>query len=170
MRPEPLNHLLLPTGEPNMNKLTSLLIASALAFSLPALADIDGKGTYCKRPGNQFTNADTNKDGSLDKAEAQAMHDKHFDEMDTNHDGKLSKEEMAACRQGGMGGAMHNKGSKGFQKADKNNDGTLDKEEAKSLPNVSMHFDEIDTDKDGTVDRNEVHNYMKNTKATESAK
>jgi hypothetical protein len=162
MRPEPLNHLFLSTGEINMNKLTSLLLASALAFSLPALADIDGTGTACKRPGNQFTNADSNKDGSLDKAEAQAMHDKHFDEMDANHDGKLSKEEMAACKQGGKGGAMRNKGGEGFKKADKDNDGTLDKEESKSLPNISKHFDEIDTDKDGTVDRDEVHKFMKN--------
>jgi hypothetical protein len=151
-----------------MNKLTTLLLASALAFPLLVLADHNGDGTSCKRPGQQFTNADTNKDGSLDKAEAQAMHDKHFDEMDANHDGKLSKKEMTACKQGGKSGAMHDKGSEGFKKADKDNDGTLDKEEAKSLPNVSKHFEEIDTDKDGTVDRDEVHNYMKDTKATKT--
>ncbi|HQR51342.1 MAG TPA: EF-hand domain-containing protein [Methylophilaceae bacterium] len=143
-----------------MNKLTSLLLASTLAFALPALADHDGMGEHCdmhKKQHSPLAEADTNKDGSIDKAEAQAMHDKHFDKMDANHDGKLSKEEVAACKNDGM----HDKGSMGFKKADKDNDGTLDKKEAKSLPNVSKHFDEIDVDKDGTVSRDEVHNFMK---------
>jgi hypothetical protein len=143
-----------------MNKYIPLLLASVLVFPLPALADHDGKGASCMHPGQKFTEADTNKDGSVDKAEAQAMHDKHFDKMDANHDGKLSKDEMAACKKDGMHNSHHEKGSMAFKNADKDNDGTLDKKEAKSLPNVSKHFDEIDTDKDGTVDRDEVHKYM----------
>lgn len=147
-----------------MNKLSPFLLASALACSLPALAEHDGMSPHCdmhKKQHAPLAEADTNKDGSIDKAEAQAMHDKHFAETDTNHDGKLSKEEIAACKKDGNHNAKHEKGEKSFKKADKDDDGTLDKEEAKALPNVSKHFDEIDTDKDGTVDRDEVHNYMK---------
>jgi Ca2+-binding EF-hand superfamily protein len=147
-----------------MNKLNTLLLASALAFPPLALADHGGGSGYCGRHGaDLFTKADTNKDGSIDKAEAQAMHEKHFHEMDTNHDGKLSADEVKACKHSHS--AMHDKGSMGFKKADKDNDGTLDREEAKMLPHVSKNFDAIDVGKDGTVDRDEVHNYMKNQKS-----
>lgn len=149
-----------------MNKSQAFFLAALLTASPFALAHLDGMGEHCERKGSDhFTEADTNKDGFIDKAEAQAMQEKHFEEMDTNHDGKLSKEEMAACKHGGMHNAMHDKGSMGFQKADKDHDGTLTKDEAKALPHVSQHFDEIDADKDGTVDRDEVHNFMKNLKA-----
>lgn len=145
-----------------MNKLITLLLASALTFPALALAEHDG-GDHCKRHGtDMFTEADSNKDGSVDKAEAQAMHEKRFDRMDANHDGKLSADEVKAGKHSHS--AMHNKGSMGFKKADKDNDGTLDREEAKMLPHVSKSFDAIDVDKDGTVDRDEVHNYMKNQK------
>jgi len=143
-----------------MNKLNSLLLASALAFPFLALANHDGSGGYCERHGtDMFSEADTNKDGYIDKSEAQAMHEKRFNEMDTNHDGKLSADEVKAYKHSHS--AMHDKGSMGFKKADKDNDGTLDREEAKMLPHVSKNFDAIDVDKDGTVDRDEVHNYMK---------
>jgi len=154
-----------------MNKLSTLILATTLTFSPFAMANHDGTGgEHCDRPGGkQMKDADTNNDGSIDKAEAKAMHDKHFDEMDANHDGKLSKEEIASCKQDGhmgmhgkghMDGGMHDKGSNAFKGADKDNDGTLDREEAKKLPHVSKNFDAIDVDKDGTVDRDEVHNYM----------
>lgn len=147
-----------------MNKLNTLLLTSALVFPSLALANHDGSGGHCKRHGTgMFTEADTNKDGSIDKAEAQAMHEKHFNKMDTNHDGKLSADEVKASKHSSC--AMHDKGSMGFKKADKDNDGTLDREEAKKLPHVSKNFDAIDVDKDGTVDRDEVHNYMKNQKS-----
>ncbi len=146
-----------------MNKLITLLIASALAFPALALAGHDDSGGHCKRHStDMFTEADSNKDGGVDKAEAQAMHEKRFNEMDTNHDGKLTADEMKAGKH--EHGAMHDKGSMGFKNADKDNDGTLDREEAKVLPHVSKNFDAIDVDKDGTVDRDEVHNYMKNQK------
>jgi hypothetical protein len=86
-----------------MNKITAFILAAALTLSLPALATHDGsEGSACKRHNDHREQADTNKDGSIDKSEAQAMHDKHFDEMDKNKDGKLSKEEAAACKQDHM--------------------------------------------------------------------
>jgi Ca2+-binding EF-hand superfamily protein len=145
-----------------MNRIIPLLFSLALASPALAFAANDGMaGEHCKQHSGLFKDADKDSDGTLDREEARAMQDKRFDEMDTNHDGKLSKEEMAACKQGKMGNARHNKGSKGFNKADKDHDGTLDRNEAKALPNVARHFDEIDTDKDGTLDRDEVHNHMK---------
>jgi len=144
-----------------MSKLNNLLLASALAFPSLALANHDGSGGNCERHStDMFSEADSNKDGYIDKAEDHTMHEKRFNEMDANHDGKLSADEVKACKN--SHGAMHNKGSMGFKKADKDKDGTLDREEAKTLPHISKNFDAIDVDKDGTVDRDEVHNFMKN--------
>lgn len=147
-----------------MNKLNTLLLISTLTFPALALADHDTSNGQCERHGKgMFSEADTNKDGSIDKAEAQAMHEKHFNKMDANHDGKLSEEEVKAGKHGAM--SKHDKGEMAFKKADKDNDGTVDREEAKSLPKVSKNFDAIDVDKDGTVDYDEVHNFMKNQKS-----
>ena len=120
-----------------MNKLDSLLLASALVFPFLALANQDGGSGRCERHGtDMFSEADSNKDGYIDKAEDHVMHEKRFNEMDTNHDGKLSADEVKAYKN--SHNAMHDKGSMGFKKADKDND--------------------------GTVDRDEVHNYMKDHK------
>lgn len=143
-----------------MNKFNCLLLASALTLPALALANHDADGDHCDRHGKgMFTEADSNKDGSIDKTEAQAMHEKHFNKMDVNHDGKLSEEEVKAGKRGAM--SKHDKGEMAFKKADKDNDGTVDREEAKALPKVSKNFDAIDVDKDGTVDHDEVHTFMK---------
>lgn len=42
--------------------------------------------------------ADTNGDGKITQAEAEAMALKHFDEMDANHDGKVTPDERKAAR------------------------------------------------------------------------
>ena len=42
--------------------------------------------------------ADTNKDGKITEAEAEAMALQHFDQMDTNHDGQVTPEERRAGR------------------------------------------------------------------------
>lgn len=76
-----------------MKHLQSLLIAATLTLTLPTLALADGEA--CKRPGNKhFTEADTDNDGTVDKAEFTAQAGKQFDEMDADHNGTLTKEEM----------------------------------------------------------------------------
>jgi Ca2+-binding EF-hand superfamily protein len=42
--------------------------------------------------------ADTNKDGRITLAEAEALALQHFDQMDTNHDGQVTPEERRAAR------------------------------------------------------------------------
>lgn len=145
-----------------MKLIKTLLFVSTLCMATPSFAcPEDGhEGKSCKRhgPGQQLKEADTNKDGFVDKAEFQVLHDKHFSAMDINKDGKLGKDEIKAA---GKENAMHERGNRSFNKADKNTDGKLDREEAKSHPRVSKSFDTIDVDKNGTVDRDEVHNFMK---------
>lgn len=147
-----------------MSKLYPLILAAALTAAPIAYAAHDGgMGEHCDMHKKQdmLKEADQNKDGSIDKSEARAMHDQHFDEADTNHDGKLSEDEIKNCDRHGHG-AMHDKGSMGFKNADKNSDGKLDRSEAAALPNVSKNFDAIDANKDGLLERDEVHTYMKN--------
>lgn len=147
-----------------MNKLLTILLTSALGLGLTFSAYAAEEGARCQMHGKQkFTEADANKNGALDKAEAQTMHDKNFEEMDANKDGMLSKEEMQACgrhKGDAKSKAMHEKQTKAFNAADGDNDGTLTKEEAKKLPRVSKNFEAIDADKDGTLDRDEVHHFM----------
>ena len=153
-----------------MNKLLTALLVAAIGFglTLPTYAADEGMGARCKMHGKKkFTEADANKDGALDKVEAQAMHDKNFAEMDANKDGILSKDEMKACgrnKSDAKSKAMHEKQTKAFNGADGDNDGTLTKEEAQKLPRVSKNFDAIDVDKDGTLDRDEVHHFMHQAK------
>lgn len=47
----------------------------------------------------RFSSADTNRDGVLDRVEAQAMPvmEVFFDQVDTNHDGKVTREEYFAA-------------------------------------------------------------------------
>ena len=154
-----------------MNKLLTILFTTAIGFglTLPTYAAEDGMGARCEMHGKKnFTEADANKDGSLDKAEAQAMHDKKFAEMDTNKDSTISNDEMKACanhKDDAKSKAMHEKHTKEFNAADADHNGVLTTEEAKKLPRVSKHFDAIDGDKDGTVDRDEVHQFMHQLKA-----
>jgi Ca2+-binding EF-hand superfamily protein len=152
-----------------LNTLVIAALGAGLTLSLPALANHDSMGEHCKMHTKKtFEEADTDKDGTLDKAEAKTMCDKNFEKMDTDKDGTVSKDEMKACGEdmGGMhhhdkkSDAKHEKRSKEFSAADTDADGTLTKDEAKKLPKVSKNFDAIDTDKDGTVDREEVHQFM----------
>jgi Ca2+-binding EF-hand superfamily protein len=147
-----------------MNKLTPIVLLFAATLTAPAiaLAMHGGDGKQCMHKGtSHFSEADTNKDGSLDKAEAQAMHEKRFEQMDTNHDGKIDSDEMKSGMypRSGMG-QKGRKGPMGFMNADKDNDGTLDRSEAQQLPRVQQNFDDIDVDKSGTVSHDEVYDFM----------
>jgi Ca2+-binding EF-hand superfamily protein len=48
--------------------------------------------------GRMMTMADTNKDGKVTMAEAEAMAVRHFDQMDANKDGQVTPEEHKAAR------------------------------------------------------------------------
>lgn len=112
--------------------------------------------------------ADTDGDGALTKAEAQAAKldgiVKHFDQMDANKDGKLTPDEMRAsmmARHKAMRGKSAQFDAK-FKAADKDGDGALTKAEAEAgqLKGIVTHFDEIDANKDGKVTREELRASM----------
>jgi Ca2+-binding EF-hand superfamily protein len=61
--------------------------------------------------GRMIVMADTNKDGQITLAEAEALALQHFDQMDTNHDGQVTPEEHRAGRK--MMKQMHGQKSTG---------------------------------------------------------
>jgi Ca2+-binding EF-hand superfamily protein len=128
--------------------------------SSPTLTDkvkaLPGKAKNLIKP--QFSKADKDHDGTLDKDEAKAMPDvdANFDKIDTDKDGTVSRDEVKAYDQ--------------FAKRDKDSDGTLDKDEAKGWTSVSKNFDVIDADKDGTVSLVEVNTFMMTKKSNSAQK
>jgi hypothetical protein len=150
-----------------MKRIQTLMIAAMLTSAGTAFADHDGMGKHCKMHTKvTFEQADKDKDGTLDREEAQLVCKEKFDVMDTDKDGTLTKEELNACgsKKHNEHDKLHEKRSKQFAAADKDADGTLTKDEAKSLKKVYKNFDAIDADKDGTVSRDEVHDFMHKSK------
>ncbi|HBO79975.1 MAG TPA: Ca2+ sensor, partial [Cupriavidus sp.] len=104
--------------------------------------------------------ADTDKDGTISKAEFDAL----FNKIDTNHDGKLDKSELAAFhkamweqRRAEMKADFEAK----FKAADKNNDGALTRDEFKAaFPRMANRFDRIDANHDGKVTMAEMEASM----------
>ncbi len=96
--------------------------------------------------------ADTNKDGLISRAEAEAglpRAAKHFDRLDTNKDGQISADEFKA----GHHKVKHMHGAK----ADADKDGFITRAEADAnAPRLAKRFDEIDANKDGKISREEM--------------
>ena len=127
-----------------------------------------------------FAKLDTNKDGFVTKAEADARAKtmvKHvekrvehrgeamFERMDSNKDGSISRAEFDAAHQAMAGkmraGAgkrmgMRHAGMHGrlFDTADANNDGRVSLQEATGA--AASHFDQADANRDGTLSGDEM--------------
>jgi Ca2+-binding EF-hand superfamily protein len=93
---------------------------------------------------NALTSADTDKDGTLDKAEVDAAASAQFDKLDKDKDGTLTKDEV---------GKRLSKAD--FAAADTDNDKTLTKAEYTAV--VDKDFAAADANSDGTVDAKELH-------------
>ncbi|HLH11474.1 MAG TPA: hypothetical protein VKV77_06285 [Methylovirgula sp.] len=90
-----------------------------------------------------LTTADTDKDGTLEKAEVDAAAGDLFDKLDKEKDGKLSKAEV---------GTRLSKAD--FAAADADHDGTLTKDEY--IAAVDSAFKAADADGDGKVEAKEL--------------
>lgn len=95
----------------------------------------------------RWAKADTNQDGYIDRAEADALNpiSKNFDALDADRDGRLSQAEMK------------NSVLDRLRAADTNQDGDIDRAEADaSLPRVARAFDRLDLNTDGKLSVEEV--------------
>jgi hypothetical protein len=141
-------------------KLIVLLGCMALAPLVAMAADLPPgpQGT-----GGRFAALDTNGDGSITQAEAEAGAPRlaeHFAQVDTNGDGLISREEMQAAR-GQFHQAMQARGEERFRSADKDGNGKIDLAEAQQgMPRAAQRFKEIDTNADGLLTHEELRTYM----------
>lgn len=157
-------------------KRTLIFTALALASGL-ALAQTDGDrqarhAEWRAKAEARFAEADKDKDGRLDKVEAQAAFGDRFvarfDRMDRDKDGELTPEEMREARKG-MRHGRHHRGH-GYQAyfrglwqgMDDDGDGLISRAElGNKAPKLAENFDVIDGDKDGKLSREEMRDWRK---------
>lgn len=97
-----------------------------------------------------FSEADTNHDGKVTRAELDAVRAKHFAAMDTNHDNVIDAQEASAWQ------AKHRATIAGdrFKQLDKNGDGALSADEVP--PGLQQRFGRVDANGDGRITAEEM--------------
>ena len=145
-----------------MLRFLSLTTATLLVLSSPSFAEKGAKVV------------DTNNDGVVSKAEAEASVDRQFANVDTNKNDKISKEEFISTfkiteknipadmlkKHKGMiekGGMMR------FEKLDTDKSGDLSKAELKS--DMNKRHDAMDSNKDGNITKDELESFRKKVKS-----
>jgi hypothetical protein len=139
-----------------------LLQPAAAKPAQPSQPDLSTKAGVEAEAKVYFSMLDTSKDGKVDRAEAQAFHNKavarvaairraaesKFNELDTDKDGALSREEYLA-----IAGTPPPAKEQWFDGNDANKDGRVELNEA--LARVRITFDALDTNKDGKLSSQE---------------
>jgi Ca2+-binding EF-hand superfamily protein len=125
-------------------KLTSLktvTLASLLAASIPSAMVVTSVSPAFAA--SALAALDTDKDGTVDLAEAKAAASALFDKLDVDHDGTLDHKELG-----------NRVSAKDWAVADPDNDKTISKDEY--LAYVEALFKRADPDNDGTLDAKEL--------------
>ncbi|AIQ92707.1 EF-hand domain-containing protein [Methylobacterium oryzae] len=115
-----------------------LVLGLVVSNALPSAAFARSSGTE-----RTLKMVDTDKDGTIDLAEAQAAAGKVFDAAETDKDGTVDAKELKG-----------RVSKTDLKAADTDNDGTLDRKEYLAL--VEQRFKAADPDKDGTLDAKEL--------------
>jgi hypothetical protein len=146
-----------------MKHVLTLTAAALASVAIIAVAAPEGAGGH--RYGamqERIKAADTNGDGLISKAEAQAlpMLAKHFDEIDTDGNGQLSPDELRAFHEKMR--AQHEqmqaqRFAEHFRKIDTDGDGRISLAEAQAnAPRLAEHFSQIDANGDGFITPEEM--------------
>ena len=124
--------------------------------SSPYDADRSHRSDVAAMEQQRWTQADTDRNGSLSQAEMQASMPTtapNFSRMDTDANGQLSQAEMRAFRMGNAHGQWHQQ----FIAADADRDGKLSLIECQTgMPALAAEFAVIDVDKDGKLSTQEL--------------
>lgn len=138
---------------------TTLTVA-AIAVGTAAVAhgdgnrgDRGGKGPMMDRP--EFSELDTNSDGTLSPEELTAPRAARFATADANGDGTLSAEEMAAHAETMRQERAIRGAERMIERMDTNEDGQLSVEEMTARADGKNMFDRLDKDEDGAISEEE---------------
>lgn len=118
-----------------MQRTLAALIAAAVLTAPPA---------WAQGQADRLAAADTNHDGSITRAELQAMRAAGFDRLDANHDGALGAEERATAGEG-MARQLN---------ADANNDGVVTRAEFLAQP--PRAFERFDANHNDVLEPSEL--------------
>lgn len=141
-----------------MFEVVALMLLQAAAKPASSQADYSTKAGVEAEAKQYFAALDANRDGKVDRAEAEAFHNRMvarfdkerqnatavFNSLDANKDGSLSREEYLAV----LGTAPLAKET-WLEDNDANKDGRVELSEA--LRRVDITFDVIDTNHDGKI-------------------
>lgn len=122
------------------------------ALGAPAIAEKSGMMDGHKA---RLEKMDTDGNGKISKAEAEAAGAAHFAEFDSDGNGSVSFEEFQAQADKHHKMMLKHR----FEKADKNNDGVLTADELGGR--FANRFDKMDTDGDGEISSEERKNAHK---------
>lgn len=120
--------------------------AAVLTFAVPASAE---KGTMMERHKGYMEKVDTDGNGKISKAEAEAARETHFKSADADGNGSVSLEEFLAMEER----RRQMKLKRRFERSDKNGDGVLTSDELE--PRHGGHFEKMDKDGDGEISEEE---------------
>lgn len=128
--------------------------AAVLAFAIPALAE---KAVMSDHHKAHMEAVDTDGDGKISKAEAEAARDELFKSADADGNGSVNFDEFLVMEEK----RRQMKLKRRFERSDKNGDGTLSSDEIGARRD--SHFARMDRDGDGEIseeERKEAHKRM----------
>ncbi|HTU64652.1 MAG TPA: EF-hand domain-containing protein [Steroidobacteraceae bacterium] len=139
--------------------LSSALVAATLLAG-SAMAGDPPQSDARHGGGHDLMRADTDHDGKISRAEAEAASTERsndwFDKLDLNKDGFVTQDELRQARDTRMAG-MKAKMDERFKEADTNGDGQLSLDEVQAkMPRLASRFQALDTDKNGSLSKDEL--------------
>jgi Ca2+-binding EF-hand superfamily protein len=133
--------------------LTAALIAALLATT--AVSAAPGGDRAGLRGGPDFTQLDTDGDGSLTAADLAAAAEDRFARADTDADGRITQDEWQAAAEARAADRDTRRAQAMLERRDANGDGALTLEELTSGDRAARMLSRLDTDGDGAVSQAE---------------